>query len=737
MEHGQEKAWRRFLVEALTIDSRFAALVTFFLGPVFLYDPIKDKILTTPAAWVVWVLISVAVLSSGPLVLLLSRKSPRSRRVWWLRHLATALGREGWLILAGGSLIVISVLFEPAACLQQWRHLEGPWVGKVGPIVFSPGDPEIVYAIARSRGSLYSTLLRSTDAGETWKVLGTERLAAAPISALALEPNSSDTMYMGAREQGILKSVNGGLSWSFVNRGLTSYDVWALSVASGHPAVILAGTAGVGGAGVYRSDDAAANWLPTNLMGSRTEALSTHPNGIFLAGTDYGLYRSRDRGQSWQVVSEGMSRVHILSLAVDESSETTFAGTKQLGIFRSVDGGISWSNVGLGGLDVQALAVNQADAVVVYAGTFGRGGGGLQRSMNRGVTWAEIGAALGGQQVASIAVEPRSLEVVLVGTTAGIFRTGDGGRTWSRGEVDLSYSQVSAIAIPDGSADTLFAATVGGIFRTTDGGRNWMAANDGLDFTHVRSLVIDPLNPSTLYAGVFTRGVEGAVYRSTDSGTTWESKSQGIQDDDVRALAVSSSSAGTVYAGTFGGGVYKTIDGGVTWASLPQVGNLKVLDIALVPEDRDLVYVSTDGEGVFRSRDGGRSWNAISVGLVFRSVPDIALVPGTPLTLYVAARGGGVYRSTDEGESWTSVSDGLAGVDVVALAVDSAEPKMIYAGSSAGGVYRTEDAGAKWVAVTEGFVTREVRDLVIAQTVPPRVYAATDDGIFELAVACR
>jgi photosystem II stability/assembly factor-like uncharacterized protein len=91
----------------------------------------------------------------------------------------------------------------------------------------------------------------------------------------------------------------------------------------------------------------------------------------------------------------------------------------------------------------------------------------------------------------------------------------------------------------------------------------------GLTDTFVQKLTIDPSSPSTLYVGTLVTG----VFKTTDGGVTWASINSGFPDTEmsVGALVIDPSNPATVYAGTTGFGVFKTTDGGQTWQ--PAGGN--------------------------------------------------------------------------------------------------------------------------------------------------------------------
>jgi hypothetical protein len=108
------------------------------------------------------------------------------------------------------------------------------------------------------------------------------------------------------------------------------------------------------------------------------------------------------------------------------------------------------------------------------------------------------------------------------------------------------------------------------------------------------------------------------VYKSADSGSTWIAAT-GLTPQDQNALVIDRSNPSTIYAATGGGyfdhngGVFKSIDGGVTWVAAnnglpPKAGGALAID----PSNPSIVYVGTSGYGLFKSIDGGASWQALA-----------------------------------------------------------------------------------------------------------------------------
>ncbi len=194
---------------------------------------------------------------------------------------------------------------------------------------------------------------------------------------------------------------------------------------------------------------------------------------------------------------------------------------------------------------------------------------------------------------------------------------------------------------------------VGGFYRSDDGGKTYATRNAGLEDYFVESLAEHPADPKTLYAGC-----KGGVYKSVDGGLTWRWLREGfppIQDYAYSAMVskvvVDPRAPETVYAaigqpreGRGGqGAIYKSENGGASWRQLVRPGQLApdlvISDLALHPQEPRRMLIATP-KGVFASADGGETWALSSDGLpAHRRARRLAQSPSAPQVVYVSLRG--------------------------------------------------------------------------------------------------
>jgi len=256
----------------------------------------------------------------------------------------------------------------------------------------------------------------------------------------------------------------------------------------------------------------------------------------------------------------------------------------------------------------------------------------------------------------------------------------------------------------------------------------WVPVNNGLYGGTIRSLVIDPSNTQVVYAGTFG----GGVFKSTDGGSSWTAKNNGLTNTYVYSLAIDSSNTNVLYAGTNGGGVFKSTDGGSSWSVKNGVlKNTYVHCFVIDPSNTQVIYAGTDGGGVFKSTDGGTSWSAVNSGLTNSSVYSLAIDPTNTQTIYAGTHSG-VFKSTNGGTSWSTVNSGLTNLYVHSLAIDPTNTQVVYAGTGGGGgVFKSTDGGSSWSVKNTVLTNNRVYSLVIDPSNNQVVYAGTFYGVFK------
>jgi photosystem II stability/assembly factor-like uncharacterized protein len=311
-----------------------------------------------------------------------------------------------------------------------------------------------------------------------------------------------------------------------------------------------------------------------------------------------------------------------------------------------------------------------------------------------------------------------------------------------------------AVAGVAGDSTTFYFGSVnGGIWKTTDAGVVWAPIFDGQPVASIGALAVAPSDPKTIYAGTgesdiredFSSG--NGVYKSTDGGATW--KHVGLEDTrQISRIAIDPQNPDTVYVGALGHaygpnperGVYKSVDGGMRWERVLDLGpETGIADLAMCSSAPQVLFAAAwhthrapwanyaplegPGSGLYRSQDGGKTWARLSgnglpegdwgrVGV--DAAPDgkrvYALIfvqseieTGTQIEVQTQPRKSGLYRSDDGGNTWA-----LASADprltsrawyFNRITIDPQNPDVIYMPNVA--LYRSEDGG-KTISVLRG-----------------------------------
>jgi photosystem II stability/assembly factor-like uncharacterized protein len=218
----------------------------------------------------------------------------------------------------------------------------------------------------------------------------------------------------------------------------------------------------------------------------------------------------------------------------------------------------------------------------------------------------------------------------------------------------------------------------------------------GPDGAPVYDVAFQPGNPQVMYASV-----SGGVFKSRDGGATWAWSGAGLEQlSQTFNLALDPNRPETVYVAQ-SVGIYKSVDGGLTWRSTRRPAAHAV---AVHPRFGGKVFAATE-DGLFRSSNGGGTWMRLTQGLPasYRATL-VSFDPSSERRLYAVVQNHntqewGVFKSTDEGGQWRPIHGGpLRERRTLSLAIDPRAPQTLYAGTEGGVVYKSTNGGAIWRA---------------------------------------
>jgi len=626
---------------------------------------------------------------------------------------------------------------------KHWRMIHYRQIGSAvrgSPVLFHPTRPGVIYALS---GYQAARMYLSRDWGRSWAPLPEARQPKAGlITRMYIDPDRPVRLYIGTSEGKVLFTDDEGRRWQAAT-GLSG-RVIRFAVDRTSPKarrVIFVGTP----EGVFRSDDGGRHFvkkvagLPAGKRlisfaggsdGRRTILYVTTPTWVEGGRLAGGVYRSTDRGESWQRVmnpnidltTRRSSRwaadlprySHIVANDADPARAyvacrgTSYFPPNHNTIYRTDDAGASWRAVFFADPRFKQHNVED-DWMTTY----------------RGTSW--VGAPL------HMEISPTDPNMVMRTDGMFMFFTRDGGASWQAGHA------LKATEAADDASIT------------------W--ANNGLVVTTTWNYYVDPHQPHRHYIAYTDIGFA----RSLDRGRTWRwwgpAKAKGEAhtfpiprrwintcyelafDPDIpgKMWGVFSGhhdipNENSIWRGTgksrWPGGVCVSRDFGVTWRALrnglPEKPCLSIVLDPTSPKGRRTLYVSVYDHGVYKSTDDGRSWVRKSQGLghpdnmrvcrlilhrdgtLFVLITGMRVPAGGPFT----TKGVGLYRSRDGAESWELVNRSCPLLYPKDFAVDPADSRVIFIGACdaptrtalqglapQGGLWRSRDGGRTWKRV--------------------------------------
>ncbi len=381
------------------------------------------------------------------------------------------------------------------------------------------------------------------------------------------------------------------------------------------------------------------------------------------------------------------------------------------------------------------------------------------------LSWRLLGPFRGGwsEMVEGVPSAPDTF--VFGASGGGVWRTHDAGRTWQSvfdqgptapiGAVAISPSDPRTIYIGSGQPEPRYDVAGGaGVFKSTDGGDTWRSV--GLqDTRHIGRIWVDPTDSGTvLVAAVghfFGPNAQRGVFRSGDGGKTWTQTLKVNDDTGAVDLAADPLDSKVVFAATWqarqypwqsyftpvagpSSGVYRSGDGGLTWAPLGGLGwpggPLGRISLATARTPGGLrVYavVSADkAGGLYRSDDGGASWARVNDEQAFTSyyASHVTVDPANPDVVYLV--GQSVRRCVDGGKTCEIVRGAPGGDDYHQVWINPAHPDHMATASDQGAAISV-DGGKTWSSWYNQ-PTGQFYHLAADNDFPYRVYSGQQDS---------
>ena len=585
-----------------------------------------------------------------------------------------------------------------ASGLQDTRH--------IGRIVIHPTNPDVVYVAAV--GHLWGSnsergVFKTTDGGRTWtKALYVDDNTGA--TDIVMDPQDPQTLFAamyqrqrkawgfngGGPGSGIFRSRDGGATWTRLSNGLPQGDLGriGLDIFHGDPRVIVAVVEAAGRSlGVYRSADRGDTWQAWSTINPRPmyySQIRTDPrdaNRVYLLGSNRGFYISNDGGKAFaDVFSTIHSEDHALWIDPDDTNHPIVGGDG--GVSISWDRGQTWlfrDNLPIG--QFYEISADMQDPYVICGGLQDNGHWCVpSATRNRNGISNHDAFNIGSGDGFYARLDPTDPHTAIIESQDG-----------RANRVNLSTLERQAISPVTRRPGTSQQDTPGSPPPIERERWNWNTP-----------IVMSSFDSKTLYMG------SNMVFTSADRGATWKAISPDLTGNiDRESLRM--------MGATVPARALSRHDGQSSFSTLTTIGES--------PLDAKLLYTGSDDGRMTVTRDGGQKWTTLN-----------ERIPGLPAGTYVSSvlpsrhLAGRVYAtfdghynddyrayayvSDDFGHTWRSITAGLPASSVHRLREHPRNGRLLFLGHERG-IHFSIDGGASWSPLNLNMPNVPVDDILI------------------------
>ncbi len=640
----------------------------------------------------------------------------------------------------------------------------------IGCLGVDPGNPNVIWVgtgedVGGRHVGYGDGIYRSDDGGKSWQNMG---LADSEhISRIIVSADDSDVIYVAAQgplwrkggDRGFFKSSDGGKSWKKTLGDDDWTGVTDIVVDPRDPNRVYAATwqhhrnvaAYMGGGpktAIYRSDDGGESWkkleggLPEGSKGKIGLAVSFQQPDVIYADIELnrrtgGLFRSTDRGNSWEKRSDAVSGgtgPHYYQELYASPHHFDRIYLMDASMQFSVDGGKTFQRINRQHRhgDNHALAFKNSDPDYIMVGT----DGGVYESFDLAQNWRYI-ENLPVTQFYKVAVDDAEPFYNIYGGTQDNSTQGGPSRTDNVHGIQSSDWRVvldwdgHQPATEPGNPDIIYAERQEGNLSRVDMSTGEVvdiqpqpgADEDYERFNWDSPILVSPHKSTRIYFA------SQRLWRSDNRGDEWTAVSGDLtRNQDRITLPIM--------------GRRQSWDSPWDFGAMSNYNT--ITSVSESPQVEGLIYVGTDDGLVQVTGDGGGSWRSVEVGSM-PGVPATAFVNDIKAdlhdanTVYIALDNHKfgdlspyLLRSLDRGATWTSIRGDLPDRTLVWRVVqDHVDSELLFAATEFG-IYFSVNAGGTWVKLTGGVPTISFRDLAIQRRENDLVGASFGRGFFVL-----
>ena len=620
--------------------------------------------------------------------------------------------------------------------VEQWTEL-GPRVlingggydglGRINAIWFHPTDPEIIFIGAPTGG-----IWVSYNGGTNWTTF-TDNLPARGVSSIKINYNYPDIMYIGTGDRiydsnslGVMKSIDGGLSWALANDGMGNAVVNMMDMHETNPDIMLAATK----QGIFKTINGAISWeRKSDEVNFKDILFRPGDMNTAYAVQNGGFYRSLDGGNSWNrtgtdtlpssgrfVIAVSPANDSLIYVACDEgnnfnglfvSRDLGLTFTKQsdspnilsYSVTGSGDGSISWYCF------CMAVAPDNENIINI-------GGVNQWVSTDGGKTWSCTGHWTGSGSAQEVHADQHIIEYspndgkCYIGNDGGIYVSENNGNSWTELSNGLGISQVYKI----GQSATIRDKVINGY---QDNGSMTYMGNSGLDWIGTgggdgMECIIDYTNASYSYSSTQNGNLNRYINNTYAGGISNSINESGAW---VTPYCLHETDPNTMFAGLKNiwrtKNVKASSSSAIKWEKITDnLAGSNSTNISVVehsPANTRLFYFARSDRKLFRTDNimGTPAWDNISSAMPNNSTPtDLEAHPYDENILFMT-QSYRVYKSTNKGNSWTDISGSLPNIPIMDIVFDLSSNEGIYIATNAG-VYFMDGPSSDWIFYGEG-----------------------------------
>ncbi|MBA2328996.1 MAG: glycosyl hydrolase [Flavisolibacter sp.] len=594
---------------------------------------------------------------------------------------------------------------------RSWKNVGLKNSEHIGQIVINPTNSDIVYVAAY--GPLWSSggdrgIYKTTDGGKTWKnVLSVSEHTG--FNEIHMDPRDPDVLYAAAHqrqrkvftyigggpESAIYKSTDGGNTWNKIMSGMPAGDIGriGMAISPAQPDVVYAIVEAREGGGVYRSNDRGASWQKQGTYtssGNYYQEIFCDPKNVDkLYAMNAYMVISTDGGKNFKILGEKNKHIDNHAMWINPTNTDHFFVGSDGGLYETFDGGVNWHfkpNLPV----TQFYKVSTDNAYPFY-----HIHGGTQDNF-------------------SIGGPSRTLSGNGIFNSDWYFTSiGDGFETQvDQTNPDLIYAQSQYGGLVRYDRKTGEMLNIKPVEQKGEAAYRW---------NWDAPLLISQFDNKRLYFA------SNKVFRTDDRGNSWKVISDDLTSKiDRNKLPV----MGKVWS----------VDAVAKNGSTDIFGNITTLAESKL--DEDVLYAGTDDGLIQVTTNGGKTWSRVNK---IAGVPDMSYVhqvitslhdKNTAYAAFNHHRYGDfrpyVYRTRDGGKTWSPIQSNLpARGSVYTIAEDHINPNLLFAGTEFG-VFFTNDGGLNWVQLKAGLPTIAVRDIEIQRRENDLVLGTFGRGFYVL-----